>query len=428
MSRWRYILLDALARRGLSPVRGGKGIVVFTPGHLGDVLHVVPMLKALRAGKPEANIMWLVGPWSESLARRYSHYVDGIRIFAPQLPTFTRGRRDWRQSAWRQWRMARQLRAKGIEVFIGPLNGVGRFLANALAPRLWSGIGDRRPPRVQAGIRTVVQPYEKDRYEADAWCGLLTPLGIEVQADRLEYAVTPEERTAAAAFLRAEGVADSRPLALMAPGSGWSGKNWLPERFGEVAEWLSGFALGDCGSLDAAQGNPDHVKFEQPGSPDHGECRDRPTESLRDGSEVGRPDSPRGRDRMSRSNGFQIAWVGGPGEESLVPTSRREDFNWVGKTSIPLLAALMEQAKLFVGNDSGLLHIATALGVPTVSMWGPTSPGKWGPKGSIHRHIRKVERCEGCIYWDYRETCRHDHVCMRAVQVDEVIQAVRDIL
>ena len=131
---------------------------------------------------------------------------------------------------------------------------------------------------------------------------------------------------------------------------------------------------------------------------------------------------------MSRSNGFQIAWVGGPGEESLVPTSRREDFNWVGKTSIPLLAALMEQAKLFVGNDSGLLHIATALGVPTVSMWGPTSPGKWGPKGSIHRHIRKVERCEGCIYWDYRETCRHDHVCMRAVQVDEVIQAVRDIL
>lgn len=368
MSRWRYILLDALARRGLSSVPGGQGIVVYTPGHLGDVLHVVPMLRALRAGKPEAKIIWLVGPWSERLARRYTHYVDEIRVLGPNLPQFTRGKRVWRQSWWHQWRMAMELRKEGTDIFIGSMSGVGRFVANAICPRIWVGSGDQRPPRVRNGIKTVVQPYEKDRYEADAWCGLLELLGITAHADHLEYVVMPEERQTAANFLKIEGLDPALPLALIAPGSGWSGKNWLPERFGAVAEWLT------------------------------------------------------------QTQGFRVAWVGGAGEESLVPKSRGSDMNWVGRTSIPQLAAVLEKAKLFVGNDSGLLHIAAALGVPTVSIWGPTSPGKWGPKAPIHRHIRKIERCEGCIYWDYRETCRHAHVCMEAVQTSDVCQAIQDLL
>lgn len=368
MKQWRYILLGFLASRLPTPRRGGKGIVVYSPGHLGDVLHAVPMLKALRQAKSNTKIIWLVGPWSESLARRYAGVVDEIRVFGPNLPNYARGKREWRQSGWRQWRMARQLRQEGVDVFIGPMDGVGRFLANVIHPKRWIGTGDRRPPRTRGEIETVVQPYEKDRYEADAWCGLLQPLGIEAQADRLEYKVTSEERAAADAFLRAEGVDAARPLAVIAPGSGWSGKNWLPERFAAVAEWLS------------------------------------------------------------HAQGSQVAWVGGEGEERLVPESRGSDLNWVGATSIPLLAAVMVKAQLFVGNDSGLLHIAAALAVPTVSVWGPTSSGKWGPKGPIHRQIHKGERCEGCIYWDYRETCRHDHACMKAVEVEEVIQAVGDIL
>ena len=120
-----------------------------------------------------------------------------------------------------------------------------------------------------------------------------------------------------------------------------------------------------------------------------------------------------------------MAWVGGPGEEPLVPKSRDRDFNGVGKTALPLLAAVMERARLFVGNDGGLLHLAAAMDVPTVSIWGPTSPGKWGPQGAIHRQIRKVEHCDGCIYWDYREICRHDHACMKAVAPEDVQAAIR---
>ncbi|NCD22042.1 MAG: glycosyltransferase family 9 protein [Spartobacteria bacterium] len=365
--RWRYPLLGCAARRLAVPAARGAAVAVVTPGHLGDVLHAVPMLKALRNAKPGTKIVWLVGPWSAALARRYAGYVDEVRNFGPNLPNYARGKREWRQSAWSQWRLALDLRRTGIDVLIAPLDGAGRFLANAVCPRTWIGIGDRRPPRVRPEIATVVQPYEKDRYEADAWCGLLEPLGIAARAERLVYEPTAAERQAADEFLRAEGVDPERPLAVIAPGSGWSGKNWLPARFAEVADWLV------------------------------------------------------------KEKGFQIAWVGGAGEEGLVPAPRRHDFNWVGRTSISLLAAVMERAQLFVGNDGGLLHFAAAQGVPTVSIWGPTSPGKWGPKGPRHRQIRKAERCDGCIYWDCRETCRHDRACMKAVATADVLAAVREV-
>ena len=146
MTGWRYNALDRAARLLPPPVRAAAARVVYTPGHLGDVLHAVPMLKALRHGKPEAKIIWLVGPWSAALARRYAGLVDEIRIFGPNLPNYARGRREWRQSAWRQWRLALDLRRNGVDVLVGPMDGVGRFLANALCPRLWTGIGGKPHP------------------------------------------------------------------------------------------------------------------------------------------------------------------------------------------------------------------------------------------------------------------------------------------
>ena len=367
VERWRYPMLDCAARRLSVPALRGSAVVVHTPGHLGDVLHAVPMLHALRAAKPGAKIIWLVGPWSEPLARRYARHVDEIRVFGPNLPNYARGKREWRQSAWRQWRLVLELRRLGVDALIAPLDAPGRFLANAVCPRTWVGIGDRRPPRVRPEIATHVQPYEMDRFEADAWCGLLEPLGIAVRTERLAYEPTPAEQQAADEFLLSAGVDAKRPLVLIAPGSGWSGKNWLSERFGEVAAWLA-------------------------------------TERR-----------------------AQIAWIGGPDEAGLVPKDRTGDYHWFGEVPLPVLAAAMPRARLFVGNDGGLLHFAAAQGVPTVSIWGPTSPGKWGPKGERHRQIRKVERCEGCVYWDFRATCRHDRACMKAVETENVLAAIRDV-
>ena len=95
---------------------------------------------------------------------------------------------------------------------------------------------------------------------------------------------------------------------------------------------------------------------------------------------------------------------------------------------LPIVAAAMERARLFVGNDGGLLHFAAATGLATVSIWGPTRPGKWGPRGAIHCQVRKAETCEGCVYWDYRATCAHGGKCLRAVEVADVAGAVEEVL
>ncbi|MBN1527379.1 MAG: lipopolysaccharide heptosyltransferase II [Candidatus Omnitrophica bacterium] len=86
------------------------------------------------------------------------------------------------------------------------------------------------------------------------------------------------------------------------------------------------------------------------------------------------------------------------------------------------VAAIISSANLFIGNNSGLLHIAAALGKPTVSMMGPTDPALWWPIGVYNLVIRKDLSCSPCN----KGVCdKHD--CMKFISVEEVLRAV-DIL
>lgn len=361
----RYYLLDALARRWPARRGAGDALVVYSPGHLGDMLQTVPMMRRLRREWPGRKIVWLVAPWSETLARRYEKFSDDICVFTPMQNVLLRNYARGRQGLWRQWKILMDLRRHGVEDLIStlPVNSIARFVANALLPKRWIGVDDRRPPRVHPLIRTEFFPYEKARHEAEFLLGMLKPMGVvsEEEDAALSYEVTDAERNEAAAFLKAEGVREDRPLVLVAPGSGWNGKNWPAVRFGEVAA------------------------------------------------------------RLTREGRVQVAWTGGTGEAGLFPASRQgHDFDWMGRLSLSLLAAVMERAALWVGNDSGPMHLAAAIGCPTVSLWGPTDPRKWGPHGEIHRAIRKRERCPDCIY-GYRQMCeKPNHDCMTAIDVDEV--------
>ena len=223
MNRRRYLVLDALARRFLRPRETTGAVVVYTPGHLGDVLHAAPMLKRLRQGLPGRRIVWAVGPWSAPLAGRYPEWADEIVTFAPDDLNYFRGAGEWRQGPARQWLLGSRLNRAGAEFFVSapPEDVVCRFLANAICPKRWSGVGDKRPPRVRETIETVFRSYEGARYEADALAALLEPLGISgPPVSELEYRVTEDERAQAAEFLRAESIRPDRPLAVIAPGSG----------------------------------------------------------------------------------------------------------------------------------------------------------------------------------------------------------------
>jgi len=97
----------------------------------------------------------------------------------------------------------------------------------------------------------------------------------------------------------------------------------------------------------------------------------------------------------------------------------------VGQTTFLELAALMKHCALFVGNDSGPMHLAAAVGCPVLALFGPSNPYVWGPKGNRVSVIYKGMECEQC----YHAGCfRGEKSCMRMISVEEVYAKALDML
>jgi ADP-heptose:LPS heptosyltransferase len=96
----------------------------------------------------------------------------------------------------------------------------------------------------------------------------------------------------------------------------------------------------------------------------------------------------------------------------------------VGLVTIRQLGVLMQRSHLVITNDSASLHLASALQVPTVAVFGPTDADKYGPTSAQSRTIRRRLFCAPCE----QALCRFNHECMRFVSADEVYNAASELL
>ena len=85
--------------------------------------------------------------------------------------------------------------------------------------------------------------------------------------------------------------------------------------------------------------------------------------------------------------------------------------------------AILSLCRLLITNDSGLMHVAAALGVPLVAIFGSTDPARTGPRGKNSRIIYKAVDCAPCL----KKVCPQDRKCMRLITVDEVFEAAKGI-
>ena len=90
---------------------------------------------------------------------------------------------------------------------------------------------------------------------------------------------------------------------------------------------------------------------------------------------------------------------------------------------LPILAAIIKRSDLFVGNDSGITHLAAAIGTPTISIFGPTDPRMWGPRGEQVKILYKKSPCSPCSF-DMRRNC-FSQICLEGVTVEDVICGIR---
>ncbi len=181
--------------------------------------------------------------------------------------------------------------------------------------------------------------------------------------------VSAGEKEWAAEWLREQGIAPERPLLAVSPTAAYgSAKAWLPERFREVIRRWSESRPGTAVLL------------------------------LGGGSEQKR-----------------IAAIadGLPGSV----------LNLAGRLDLRRSIAVLSRCRLFVGNDSGLMHVAAALSVPLVAVFGPTVPGRTAPLAGRFRLLHHGADCAPCR----RRACPSDHRCMTAVSVDEVLAAAAEL-
>lgn len=212
-------------------------------------------------------------------------------------------------------------------------------------------------------------PYSHDDYEAVSFTHLLGPLGINsgVVESAAPFLSIPDDVSDAAGVLLAS--LKGQPYMTLFPGASISERRWGAERFRGVADKLS--ALG--------------IKVVVVGGKD------------------------------DRRQGELIAG-GGCG------------LNLAGLTSLPETAAIILKSSLLLSGDSGVLHIAVGLGVPTVSLFGPGRAKKWAPREGRHIVINKGLPCSPCTTFGTTPPCPINSKCMQEISIDEVITAVTTLL
>ena len=128
-------------------------------------------------------------------------------------------------------------------------------------------------------------------------------------------------------------------------------------------------------------------------------------------------------DRLIDERGVQVVFSGeleeAPIVEEILSQMRQRAVNAVGHVTIRQLAVLMQHAQLVLTNDSASLHLASAVDVPTVAIFGPTDERQYGPTARGSRVVRRRLFCAPCE----RALCRFSHECMRFVTVEEVVGA-----
>lgn len=134
-------------------------------------------------------------------------------------------------------------------------------------------------------------------------------------------------------------------------------------------------------------------------------------------------------DKLADEFKVKVVVVAGPDDidigKDLIGFMHCACIDACGKTSVSQLASLLRRCCLFISNDSGPVHIATAVGVPVVAIFGRSQAGlgprRWGPTGKDDIVLHKDVGCKACM----AHNCQKGFACLRAISVDEVADASR---
>jgi heptosyltransferase-2 len=337
-------------------------ILVRATNWVGDAVMSLPALEALRARFPRAEIVLLSKPWVSEL---YWHHpaVNRQIIYKP---------RSEHRGPLGLAKLIRELRAERFDAAV--------LFQNAFQAA-WIAWRARIPLRIGYGrdrrsflLPDAIEPPLPAAYghQVYYYLQLLFRAGVidkPQPVEEIRLRLTEAEKGWASRKLEALGLSGPRFLVGLAPGAAFGpAKRWLPEHFGGLADRLIG-AL-----------NADVLIF---------------------GSAVEKP----------------LA-------EEIDSSMQHTPTIVAGETSMRQLLALMARCSLIVANDSGPMHLAAALGIPLVAIFGSTDERATGPVGTRIRIVKRGVACSPCG----QRLCPIDFRCMQGLSVEEVFRATLELV
>ena len=358
--------------RGRGGSRWGEAsprrILVIRPDHLGDLLFLTPALRRLGQTFPNAEIVGLVGPWGQPVLAT-NPYLS--RLIAWKFPWFDR---QPRRSLFGPYvsliRLAMRLHREEFDL---AFQFRPDFWWGALAVRL-AGVPEQvgyDVPVVRPFLDRAI-PVQHGLHAALENLRLVEAVAGPGEASGLEFRLRQADERRANELLRS--VADQRCLVGIQAGAGAPVKLWPLDRLATVGRGL--------------------------------------------------------RDRF----GATLVVIGGESEREAVATIVREigdgALGLAGVTTIGELAAVLARCQLVVGPDSGPLHLAVAVGTPTVHLFGPADAIRFGPYGDPARHrvVHTRWPCSPCDRLDFVGVDLERHDCMSRIEVDDVLDVASELL
>lgn len=329
-------------------------ILIVRTSAIGDVVHGLPVLNALREAMPEAFLAWAVEGRAADLLR-------GHRALDEIVPV----RRGWLKSPGEVWRLRRRLRGLRFDVALD-LQGLTKSALVAWLSGAPRRIGfDGRDGRELSRWLNNERVLPTARHVVDRNLELLRALGVRPAQVRFDLPESPPDRAAVERALASLGLTGA--FAVINPGAGWPSKLWPPARFAGVARHLA--ARWALPALVVWAGDEERGWAEQIVAQAAGAARLAP------------------------------------------PTSLAE------------LAALARRAAIFVGSDTGPLHLAAAVGTPCVGLYGPMPAERNGPYGPAHVAVQEV-----CLTGGSRQRRNAGPESMEAISVERASAACDVIL
>jgi lipopolysaccharide heptosyltransferase I len=340
-----------------------KEILIIRLSSIGDIIHCTPVASSLKAAWPDCKITWMVGEVSADLLKNNPN-IDEILIWSREK--FEKYLRAYRfKEALGMWRdLQCKLRGKH---FYAVLDIHGLFLTGMIArqAKTEKRIGLKGAKELNSLFMSE-SGKALGKHITDKYLGVLTCLGIESVDHRTYLVVSEEARQFVKKLLQEHAVAPQERILVLVLGTTWATKNWPPVFFIEIIKLLyRDFRIILCG---------------------------------------GKAEVEMGREVETKAG---------------VPI-----INSIGLTSLLEMAGIIEKASVVVAGDTGPLHMAGALGVPTVGMFGPTNPATYAPQGEQHATLFSNLPCSYC----HKQKCPEgERKCMESITPEAVVQKVHAI-